>query len=201
MMSSDETARAREVLDRLVNELDGEYLHRTIDARIDDAVSLFPREDGTCRSHRDLLQAAARFVGYLYEHGLRVPQALDFHQARAEAVSLLERAYRGAGDGGYDAALLDVVGSGGPGLDGVLAQIADAVKLKERESHIRWVCAKHLIPCGWNTRCTIAKELLACYGPFLPAQIRDADPAQWADDIPHLLGVDSATNRFLNRSF
>ena len=201
MMSSDEDSGAQEILDHLANELDGEYLHRTIDARIDDTVSRFPRGDGTCRSQRDLLQVAARFVGYLYKHGLRVPQTLHSYQARAEAVSLLERAYRGAGDAGYDAALLDAVGSGAPGLDGVLAQIAEAVKLKERESHIRWVCAKHLIPCGWNARCTIAKELLACYGPFLPARIRDADPAQWADDIPHLLGVDSDTNRYLNRSF
>ena len=201
MMSSDKDTGAQEILSRLINELDGEYLHQTIDARIDDAASRFPSGDGVCRSHQDLLQAAARFVRHLYKHGLRVPQALRFHQACAEAVSLLERAYRGAWDAGYEAALLDAVGSGGSGLVGVLAQIAEAVKLRERESYTCWVCAKHLIPCGWRTRCEIAKQLLTRCGPFLPARIRDADPAEWADDIPRLLRADSDTNRYLNRSF
>ena len=198
-MCSDETARAQEILDSLAAELDEAHLHRNIVVRIDDAVSRFPRRDGSCQSQRDLLQATGRFVGHLYRYGLHPPQALTPDQARAEAVSLLERAYRSAGDAGYEAALLDAVGSDGPGLVVVLAQIAEAVKLRERQRHERWVCTKYLIPCGWNTRCRIAEQLLAYYGPFLPQRIREADPAQWADDIPDLLGVDSGTDAQLDR--
>ncbi|MCK4341194.1 MAG: hypothetical protein KAY37_05660 [Phycisphaerae bacterium] len=200
-MNSNEAGQAQEILDCLTAELDEGHLHRIIDARIDDAMSRFPWADGSCKSQRDLLEIAGRFIGHLYRYGLRTPQILTRGQARAEAVSLLERAYRSAEDAGYEAALLDAVGSDGPGLDGVLAQIAEAVKRKERSSYIRWVCTKHLIPCGWYTRCMIAEQLLAYYGPFLPKRIREADPAQWADDIPDLLGVDSATNQWLNRSF
>ena len=199
-MNSNEAAQAQEILDRLTAELDEEHLHRIIDARIDDAMSRFQWGDRSCQSQRDFLVEVSRFVGHLYRHGLRVPQSFTSRQACAEAIALLERAYRSAKDVGYDAALMDAVGSDGPGLDVVLAQIAEAVKLRERQRHERWVCTKHLIPCGWNTRCMIAEQLLAYCGPFLPARIRDADPAEWADDIPYMLGVDSATNQWLNRS-
>jgi hypothetical protein len=118
-----------------------------------------------------------------------------------EAVSLLERTYRSPRDAGYEAALLDAVGSDSQGLDGVLAQLAEAVKLQERQGYIRWVCAKHLTPCGWNIRCKIAEQLLARCGPFLPELVQQSDAAQWADDIPDLLAVDLATDRWLDRSF
>ena len=200
-MNSNEAAQAQETLDCLAAELDEGHLHRIIDTRIDDAMSWFQWGDGSCQSQRDFLVEVSRFVGHLYRHGRCPPQELTSPQACAEAVSLLECAYRSAGDAGYEAALLDAVGSDSPGLEVVLAQVAEATKLKERESHMRLICTKHLLRCGWNTRCLIAKELLARYEPYLPARIRDADPAEWADDIPHLLGVDSATNQWLNRSF
>ena len=72
-------------------------------------------------------------------------------------------------------------------------KVAVAMKYRPGKNAAPRITAK-----GWGV---IAEQLLARYGPFLPEQTRESDPAQWADDIPHLLGIDLATDRRLDRIF
>lgn len=197
MKSSDTHSAPERIVDSLLAELAEHRLTQEIDDPIDTAAAEFVQSPGPVRSQGAFLGEVTRLVQHIYESGLRVPQRLSPIQARAEAVALLEQAYRSTHVVGYEAALLDATGPGDQGLELVLTRLTEIVKAAEREKCVGRVCADHLTGCSWTERCAIAERLVAEFWEFLPGDVRRCHPAQLADEIPLLINVHLDSERCL----
>ena len=150
MPSSDRSLRKRaeDVIRTMAAYLDERYVVAHIDEPIDRAVARFSADDARPFSHQRFHEVVAQFVTHLYAHGLPCPRTLSELQAHDEAVILLEQAYEGKYENGYDGAVLDAKLTHPYGWDVVFAALAEFAKVRWRGMHDRWVFARFLPGIG-----------------------------------------------------
>ncbi len=193
--------RAAETLDRVAGLLDEHLIAQRIDAPIDEALDEFncPEDDGY--SQLRFIDTAARFVAHVYEKALPGSRKPTASQARDEAVALLSRAYQGTHAGGYQGAILDAANTSSPGMELVLTRLAELIKNERRQMHIRWIECSYVDSADWPTKCAMAAILLEQHREYLPAELRQCSPEQWAEDVFGLIDTHLWTDSLLKRVF
>jgi hypothetical protein len=191
-MKSTETryCRALEILDQLAAALDAERLARQIDRPIDQATREFEFLSRANVSHGQFLDIVARFLRHLLARAFPNGRQLSMSQARDEAVAVLEHA---ASSGGNYEAFLEAAEPSEEGLGNVLVRVADLIKVRQRDAHVRWAVATHIDPGDWRMKCQMAAILLERCRPWLPTEVRNCPPEQMADHVLELLAIDLAT--------
>ena len=179
--------RAAEIVDQLSAALDNSRLAQDIDAPIDRAAMAFDCPDGEPLSHRQFIETVAGFLRHLCAQACPRGRQLSSSQARDEAVALLQQGYQGTFSSGYEEALLDAADPCYPGVPSVLLKVAELVKARQREMHIRWVTACHIDPADWRLRCAVATLLLEPCRHHLPAPLCWWPPERLIDDIQVLV--------------
>jgi len=186
MTSSRSDARADNAVGRILVLLDESRVRGEIDNPIDAAAETFVYDEGEAASHQKLHQVLASFVQHVFRNGPRPPQELSLAQAGAEAIALLETGYSSHASG-YDAALVDAMNPRHDGVNLVLAQLAEIIKVNERRKYTQWVFASALEPLTWAQKCRVAEVLLDHLRPFLPPEMRCCVAAQVVDELPALI--------------
>jgi hypothetical protein len=186
MRSCETDERAREIVDGMVELLDEEWLQREIDAPIDLVLAAFSFDEHLPFSHQFFHRTIGDFVRRLYQRGLRLKQNLTSKQARVEALHIL-RDYEGLDARGYEAAFYDAAHEEPEGIQKILQQMAELVKAREREKHLRWAFHADLDPCDWQTKCQVVAFLVTLLSPWLPALVRNCPTAQLVNRLPDLL--------------
>jgi len=178
--------RAAEAIDRLTCLLNEEYLRETIDTPIDTVARQCLAEAVPVATAAAFQDRTAALVQALYARALSPPRSLTMSQARDEAARLLG-GYGGTYADGYDAALMDAVDPAQPGIGLVLARLAELVKERRREDHLRWAVARCLDPADHRLKAAVAAELIDRYGSLLPPEVRAGPPGRWGPDAVRLL--------------
>jgi hypothetical protein len=195
MTSTEIARRAREVIDRIVAELDDDLIRR----RFDDPVGEVLRQFGCEAEHPIDQKTFNRIMTQVVEQihrALRLPMTLT--DPLAKAINLLEEGYESGTYGrGYVPALLDANDEVAEGLPGVVRSLGELIKDHEKRLYINSVFAFHLPLGDWRLLCEIAKTLLADYRAFLPEALARCAPAQLVDQIPSLLWAGLHTDSVL----
>jgi len=185
---------AAEIIDRVRELLDPRRLVERIDDPADRAVMDFRVDSDTAYSHARFQNAIAEFVRHVYGNAFPCGRVLSQPQAHDEAVALLEQAYPSASGDGYDDAILDAADPNQAGVDFVLSTMAEAIKERQRSTHVRWVRARYVDSADWPTRCAVAELLLEDWRSWLPPDWQDCSPGDLAGVVWHFLtfalGVD-----------
>lgn len=185
--------RVEELLDQVADLLDEQTMARQIDDPIDEALEQFGHVEHEPYSHQRFIEVTARFVHHVYEHALSPNRKLTLSQARDETVALLGRAYMGTRASGYDGAIVDAADPSGPGLELVLARIAEAIKRERHHMHTRWIESRYVDSADWPTKCAMASILIQRCREFLPPELQDCPPEQLAEDVFDLLALHLGT--------
>jgi len=188
--------RATEILETVRALLGEERMEGLFDDPIDRAFEAFGCPDDLEYSHAVFLKTVADFVRYMYEHGLPGRRRLSGSQARDEAVALLLQVYQIPDDDGY-AAAVDAAAPHHAGVPTVLATLAEALKLRERQAYERWVVVRYIDAADWDTRCAMAAALLERLRDYLPPELLRCPPEQLANGVFKLLVVDLGPDRQL----
>ncbi len=189
--------RAFEIVRRVTALLNEDVIAQLVDEPIDAVLEEFGSVDDWAWSLQGFHRTIAEFVRHLYERAIPCRRKLSLAQAHDEAIALLEQGYRQMGGNGYDNAVLDAADPSQSGLLVVLAAIAEGLKEHERETHLRWVLARHIDPADWRTKCAIAAILTGRCREWVPPELCRLSSEQLADSIPALLAIDLATNDHL----
>jgi len=156
-------------------------------------------------THHFFIRIIGGFVQHIFENGARLQQIMSVPQAQAEAMAILETGYQGPHDRGYDAAFLDTLNNKLDGHEFILTQIAEILKDSARQKHIQWVYSSRIAPLDWRTRCQVVEILIKRWTPFLPPNIHQSPPAQFADRLPELMELlhfaDGTVGKMLNADF
>jgi hypothetical protein len=187
-MSSDATdAWAARVLNELIAQLSEESVEGLIDARVDEAVAEFTcPEVGEC-SEAVFRDTVGKFIGHVRRRLLVSGEGSCDAEDFGWAIAFLESDYRGTHGDGYYAAVLDAMDSSRTGLQVVLARIGEAFKARYRTIHACWTFARRIGALDWKLKCALATELLGRCREWLPPEIQQSPPEQWADLVPELL--------------
>jgi hypothetical protein len=189
--------RAAEILDRVTDLLDEGRIAQHIDERIDKALDEFDCPTDSGYSHPQFTETVARFLTHVHEVALPGSRKLTASQARDEALALLSHAYDGAFAGGYHGAILDAADASSPGLELVLARMAESIKRQRRQQYSRWLRVRYIDSVDWPTKCAMAAVLLARCQEFLPPELRQCPPEQVAEEVYDLLELHAATSNRL----
>jgi hypothetical protein len=165
--------KMNQLLDEVVSLLDEGRLHMEIDAPLDSAAASFTfiNENVECFDNDSFLNALGKFMAHVYKHDAPVTQKLTPYQAQAEGVSLLENAYRGPNEWGYEGALRDVVKYGNEGLTMVFSSIIEAMKAQRRNHYLRWVLATRIEMKGRQTRRALTAAVLERWGKYMGEEV------------------------------
>jgi hypothetical protein len=124
--------------------------------------------------------------------GVKAPASPN---ALGEAIALLEEGYHGTSSDGYDGALLDAIDPAHPGLPLVLERMAEAIRIRCRETYVRWVIDRHITSAEWAVRCAMTALLLDRCREWMPPELRQ--PEQMVGCIPELLHIHLSMSRVL----
>jgi hypothetical protein len=205
MTNSKSENDAIRIIEEVFELIDEDYIGQFIEKRIDKAAADFKFDREAPITHKNFIRIIGDFVCQIYKNGVLPRQTLSVTQARIEAMAILSECYGSPIDSAYDAAYLSLQNSKMDGYEFILIQMLEAVKAMARERHIKWVYASRIIPLDWHTRCQIAEILLNRWRSFLPPDIRQCTPPQFADHLPGLFNllrtIDCTVRNMLNADF
>jgi hypothetical protein len=194
MMSSDRNLDAAKIIQEVFELLDEQYLYKFIDKCIEQATADFNFEQGATMTHQAFIHTIGDYLHHIYKTGFWIRQIMSIAQAQAEAMALLEKYYQTPFSRGYETAFLDVLNSKLYGFEFILIEIAEIIKNVTREKYIKWIYFSRIIPLDWSIRCEIAEILIKRWAPFLPRNLSQCPPAQFADYLPDLINALRSSN-------
>jgi hypothetical protein len=158
MMSSEEMCRAKTLLDSFLALLDEERIWREIDEPVMRVLAEFEIDDNEPYSTHSFHDAIAKFIQQVGDRGLKARRLLTRDQALAEAITILDDRYFGAGGKGYDAARCVAASFEPNGIRLVVEQLAGLIISRQREKYVERIGQTFIMPPDWQT-----KRLLAAY--------------------------------------
>ena len=187
MTNSSEEPTPEAILDRLSALLGEDRLRREIDEPIDRIVAKqLDARRVRADNPRQLHSFFGAFVKRLYLEGPCFTRHLSDTQAKAEAVRLLDQAYRGAHSRGYAAAVVDFMDKEWSGPAIVLGRLAEGVKALERQKRLRWAIATVFDRQSGVMKRRLAEVLVERAKPFLPDRIVNMPLGEIAPHLPML---------------
>ena len=185
-MNCEAETKVRDIIAQVSALLDEEKLHRRIDEPILCILESFDGRIEKPFAVRAFHQVIGSFVKVIYRDGLPIKQDLSEEQAQAEAIHILQ-GYQGQVARGYGAALYDAAQTDHNGIQLVLDQMAEYVRLHERDQYLQWVLATCLDHTDWPMKCRLVEYLIRELKPYLSESILLCHPSLLADQWPHLL--------------
>ncbi|MCO6438536.1 MAG: hypothetical protein J5J06_15705 [Phycisphaerae bacterium] len=190
-MNSSESGQceADTMIARIAALLDESLLAQLIDRPINNAVESFSCGVETPESHLQAHDLVTDFVIHMHAQTASLRGRFSRERMKDVAVALLEQGYSGFRSAAYDEALRDAFDESQDGMRIIIARLAEAAKRRRRQEYTRWVFARHIDPLDWETRCLIAKLLLARATPLLPPPPKGYTyrPEELVDNIPDLM--------------
>ncbi len=172
-------------IDSLLAELDERHIAQRVALRHDEARMRFPLQRNTV----DTFDEFSRLISdYCSSHlqavlnGAVLPRV----EAASEAKELLEQEYRRKG-GDIVAAFNDAHDGTNGGMRVVLDVIAEGLKARSVERHIRDVFDRHVAPNDWDTKVEIIRQFIAQCGANMASSIRPDQPERYAHDYRELI--------------
>ena len=185
-MNCEAETKVRGIVTQVSQRLDEETLHRRIDEPILRILDGFDGRMETPFSVRAFHQVIGDFVKAIYRDGLPIKQDLNEEQAQVEAIHMLQD-YQGQRSKGYGAALFDAAQVDRNGIQHVLQQMAEWVRVHERDRYMHWVLATCVDHTDWPLMCQMVEYLLKELKPYLSESVLNCPPTQLADQWPQLL--------------
>ncbi len=195
MRNSKKREKAEAILKEVFELTSEEYLKSFIDEPMERILADFQYDKNTGFSNEIFLDVIGAFVLKLHIKGPSVHIDLPHSKARAEAVSIIEKAYGNEECPAYDAALAHGIHD----ISNVLSRMAEFIINRLRNNHQAWVFRSRIDFLDWSSRCLIAEILLNQWASLLPSSIRSCKPAYLADAIPHLIKLIKAVDHTVNR--
>ena len=184
--------QANKIIRQLLEFASEEYIRQVIEEPVQQVLAHFDFDKNAEFSNSHFLKVIAEFTRRLCLDGPGVRVDLSHDSACAEAVSIIENAYRNEACPAYDAALAD----GMHDMSNVIARMAEFFVDRTRKRHMKWVYGK-LDSLNFNTQCVIVEMLIAQFS-FLPQAIISTQPVHLVNAIPHLITSINATLETVN---
>lgn len=197
MTSSELARRAHRIVADMLRLLDDRTLAHLVDAPIDRAAASFDIPAETVASQAEFLQIVGAFLQHLARQ--LAGRRLQSWQSRAEAIALLDEAYRASHASGYYGALWDAVDPAAAGLPAVLAVLTEHLKARHRQAHVRWALTRAIDPADWPLRLAVIEAILDRWKSYLPRELQSCSAEQLVEMPLDLLLMDQDASRMLCR--
>jgi hypothetical protein len=151
---------------------------------MEEAVESFEFDSKAPMTFQSFFKITGDFIAHLCRFGPGVRKILSATQARSEALSIIEKCYHHCSeDIRLDTAYLDAIDNETTGMEYVLEQMANYIKEKARERHVKWVLATRLTCLDWKIQCSIARTLMHQEKQYIPPDLLACHP----DQLTHCL--------------
>jgi hypothetical protein len=181
-----EALPSQQILNTLRERHAESTLVELIDQPIELAVMTFACPE-VVSSQREFLDHLARFLQHVYAEVQPRGRQPTAEQARGEAVSLLEQ---GGFPQGYRGAWWEASHAQGPGIPGILFELASFLVARHRESHERFVYSSVLDDLDWKTKCALSRLILEKWRDRKPPELSAASVERYANYLPLLVQRD-----------
>jgi hypothetical protein len=165
-------------------QISAETLAACVDRVIDAARASYPLDTITADTSDEFLDVVTAFTIHLLRRSGSLVEPVEREAAEASALQLLEAAF--PGEGGFKAASNEARLALRGGLRFVLDAMANQYRKQQRENHVNRVLIVALRARPWREKLDFIRGLLDRLGPELPADLRAADPAEFADGCEEL---------------
>ena len=176
-----------ELLEDILQLLDHNLIEQQIDSKIDDAILKFQVQEFDRLTHETFNTIMSALVHHLYINGFPFTRNLSPSKAIEEAIWLTDTFYRGECTAGYDGAFYDARDANKYGINFVIMNIVEGIKLSEREKYRLWVIATHIDPLDWNLKLNLSRVILNRFSCWLPQDLLKLPPAQLANQLDSLI--------------
>ena len=164
-------------VEAVLEQISAEALAQRIGKPIDDARAAYVVEDVIANSYDLFLDTIAAFYLALLRHIELSPDLTPSEALEAEALDLLERAFRDKG--GRNAAWAEARDGVHGGMRFVLDVTTEQFRTERQAKHVNRVLIGALDPLDWDARVAFMEAFLDRLAPHLPSEIRQQPPQQF----------------------
>ena len=168
-------------------EIGAESLARKVGLPIDAARATYIMKEVTVDSNTAFLELVSAFYLALVRHTGLEPASVDERTIGAEALSMLDRAYKDKG--GIDAAEAEGRNGFNGGMRFIFDIMTEQFKFEQQSKHINSVLKRTFNPLQWNDRVKFTRVFLEQIGPQMPADIRNMPAEKLANHFERIVQV------------
>jgi hypothetical protein len=188
MTNSNNSCKVTAIIDEIFELLDADYIYKTIDGPMEEAVESFEFDSKAPMTFQSFFKITGDFIAHINRFGPGVRKILSATQARSEALSTIENCYYHCSDDiRLDTAYIDATDNETTGIEYVLEQMANYIKEKARERHVKWVLATRLTCLDWKIQCSIARTLMHQEKQYIPPDLLACHPDQFTHCLNDLM--------------
>lgn len=164
--------------------LDENIICKKIDVPIDEILIKYSYSVSKNLSQKEFVSIIAGFLNHLKEHGIFISIESDEF---SEVFWLLQKHYSGEGSQGYERALYDATKYGNEGINTILEDISESLKMELRQQYFDWVFNTKVTYMEWTSKLKLVKELSDQYSFFLPTEVSTIPDEQKALFLKEIL--------------
>jgi len=176
---------AEAAIDAALTEISAETLAVKIGSDIDAARAAFVMQDVTTDSYEAYLDTVTAFYLAVLRRTGQEPDPGAMEAIAADAMALVERAFRDRG--GAKAARAEARDGTNGGLRLVLDAMTEQLKTERQFEHVDRVMKEILDPLDWEARVAFMGAFLDRLGPQLPPELRSQPPERFAQHYDTIL--------------
>lgn len=173
-------------IDSLMDALDERTIARQVGLRHDEARMAYPLRRNTVVDFDEFSEAIADYYNYHFVRCVTGAGSLTRLDARGRAKEAVEQEYRRQ-NGDIMTAFNNALDGTNGGMRAILDGIAESMKGKAVELHIRDAFDRHVAPNSWEQKVEIIRQFIVRCGAALGASIDPACPERYAQSFRELI--------------
>ncbi len=162
-------------LQSILQEIDSDQLALKIGMPIDSARAAYILNTIQAESFDDFQEVITSFYIHLTRYIGKISGTVSISDARADALALIERAFKNKGGGRAAQAEAQIPNNGG--LRFILDTMTDQFKQEEKVKHVGQILKLTIDPLDWGGKVDLMKALLSRLKTYLPEEIT-SQPAE-----------------------
>jgi len=164
-------------LSEILYLLDENIIREKIDAPIDEILNKYSYSVSEDISQKELISIIAGFLKQLKNQGIFISIESDEF---SEVFSFLQKHYSGENSKGYERALYDATNFGKEGINTILEDTSESLKMELRKQYIDWIFNTKVTYLDWASKLKLVKELSDQYSFSFSTEISSMPDGQKA---------------------
>lgn len=170
----------------LIGEMDERFIAQQVGIPHDEAFMQYRTRSNTVGDIHAFFEIIGHYYQYHHSQCVSRGGVIDQFEARSQAKEIVTSEYKKRG-GNINTAFNDAHDGTNGGLRGILSILADALKAKSVENHMRDAFDRHVAPNSWQEKVAIIRDFMSQCGEYLRADLDVEHPERYAGEYEELI--------------
>jgi len=173
------------VLEHIIQQLDPDYIERTINHPYDEARACYTVSSITVKNNDQFIETVTTFYTHLYRHVNKIKEALNKNELASDTIAILEKTFKQKK--GYNEALIIALEGTKGGLRFIFDQMTDHLKEEATLKHSLKTFKENIDPLDFKNKVEIINQIMKYYAQHLSEDLLLEPAEKYVENYEQLI--------------